>query len=281
MSTRTASNSTQPLAPSRVDVFGVNFDQFDEPSLVAHIIRECERGQGGWVVTPNVDIMRQIAQDSELANLVGRASLVVADGAPVEWAARVARKTFAHRAPGASVFWSLSEAAARADRPVLLLGGRRGAPEAAANALRAAYPGIAVDTHWPEMGFEARPQEMADLYSAVERSAGGIVFCGFGFPKQEKLMAELVAAFPQSWFLGIGGAIDMAAGIVGRAPEWMQRAGIEWTYRLGAEPKRLARRYLVEDIPFAAKLMRWAVSERLSALQDHKAIIGNLPLQTP
>lgn len=279
MSMTIASNPTRPSSPpARVDVFGVNFDQLDEPALVAYIIEELERSHGGWVVTPNVDILRQVAKDAQLANLVGRASLVVADGAPVEWAARIARKKFAHRAPGASVFWSLSEAAAKAGRPVLLLGGREGAPEAAADALRAAYPGIVVNTYWPEMGFEASLQAMTELYSAVQRSAGGVVFCGLGFPKQEKLMAELGTAFPQTWFLGVGGSIDMAAGIVGRAPEWMQRAGIEWTYRLAVEPKRLARRYLVDDIPFTAKLMRWAVGERWAGFPG---LARNLRLQTP
>lgn len=249
--------------PRRETVFGFEFDQLDEAGVIDYVTSELRHGRGGWVITPNVSILRQVSADPELAKLIRRASLVIADGAPVEWAGRVSGRIIVPRAPGATLFWALCAAAERESLPVLLLGGRPGSVEAAATTLRHRFPLISVDTHFPPYGFESDAQQRSQIRAAVGRSAGGMVFVGLGFPKQEKLMNQLAGEFPDTWFFGVGAAIDFAAGAVPRAPKWMQRAGLEWSFRLAVEPRRLARRYLVEDIPFTGKLARWAVSERL------------------
>jgi len=95
-----------------------------------------------------------------------------------------------------------------------------------------------------------------------------IVFCGFGFPKQERVIARLYETKPQCWFISCGASIEMVAGIVSRAPTWIQRLGFEWLYRLVQEPVRLSERYLVRGLPFTARFLYNAV--RCGVLQRVK-----------
>jgi N-acetylglucosaminyldiphosphoundecaprenol N-acetyl-beta-D-mannosaminyltransferase len=87
---------------------------------------------------------------------------------------------------------------------------------------------------------------------------------GLGFPKQERVIAVLRKRFPRTWFLGIGISIHFVGGDIARAPRWMQRLGLEWVHRLAQEPRRLAKRYLVHGLPFAARLLAHGAFARLS-----------------
>jgi N-acetylglucosaminyldiphosphoundecaprenol N-acetyl-beta-D-mannosaminyltransferase len=255
----------------RIDIFGVQFDTLDQAGVVGTIMSELRAGRGGWVATPNVDILRQLKADPELARLVAGASLVVVDGAPIEWAGRAAGHGEVPRVAGASVVEPLIKAAARDDVPVLLLGGRPGAGKRAAEVLRGSIPGLRVAEHCPPYGFETDLDRWTELVRAVTACEGGVVLCGFGCPKQERLMAELSLLFPGTWFLGIGGTIDFLAGDVRRAPTWVQRAGFEWAFRLLMEPRRLAHRYLVAGMPFAVRLLAWAARERMQGMAAGRA----------
>ncbi len=261
---------TNPGVVTRANVFGFDFDQLDERGVVDHVFGELERGRGGWMITPNLHILRQATRDEEVAQLVRTASLVIMDGAPVEWAGRVSRRSSVGRTPGSTVFWSLCESAARRGRSVLLMGGRAGSAEMAAAKLAELHPGISVSAHFPPFGFESDPQAMASIRDAVRHHDGGLVFVGLGCPKQERLMVDLSREFPSAWFFGVGAAIDFASGQLRRAPMWMQRSGLEWAHRLATEPRRLARRYLVEDLPFSSMLLTWAIAERVSAVRSRR-----------
>lgn len=263
---------------ARVRIFDVEFDDLDLAGVVRAVDDGISAGRGGWIVTPNVDILRQIAADAQFAELISGATLVIVDGAPVQWAGRIAGHKGVQRAPGASLALPLAAAARDRGVPVLLLGGRPGAGEQAAANLQAALPGIRVNDHCPDYGFEADPAKWDQVREAVRANVGGIVLCGFGCPKQERVMHRLYAEFPDTWFLGIGGTIDFLAGFVPRAPEWMQQVGFEWAYRLAAEPKRLARRYLVDGFPFAWRLMVWAAKERQQTAAVRR---GNRALPAP
>jgi N-acetylglucosaminyldiphosphoundecaprenol N-acetyl-beta-D-mannosaminyltransferase len=248
--------------PDCVSIMGVRFDAMNERQLIDLLLAELDAGRGGWVVNPNVDILRQTKQQPELAELVSSATLVVTDGAPVEWAGRLSGQEMPPRIPGSSLLWSLTAAAAARRRKVFLLGGRPGAGSKAMVALRQACPALQVDVHCPPLGFEADTAASEAVRTALRAAGSDIVFCAFGFPKQERLMAALAPDFPHVWFLGVGGSIDFAAGYIPRAPLWMQRAGVEWLFRLATEPRRLAGRYLRDDLPFAIRLLGWAVAYR-------------------
>jgi N-acetylglucosaminyldiphosphoundecaprenol N-acetyl-beta-D-mannosaminyltransferase len=158
---------TQIVRNHRANVFGVHFDQMNEPAVVAHVFSELEQGRGGWMVTPNLHILREVTRDPEVARLVRSAPLVVMDGAPVEWAGRLARRTTVARVPGSTVFWSLNAAAASRGVGVLLVGGRPGSADLAAAKLESLYPAIDVRSHFPPFGFESDPAARAEILDAV------------------------------------------------------------------------------------------------------------------
>lgn len=252
-------------APRFVDVMGVTFDNLDMQGVTGLIRQNLVEGYGGWVVTPNVDIVRQVWEDADLRGLVGDATLVIVDGAPVEWAGQLAHRVEVNRVAGASLVKPLLAVAEAEHRPVLLLGGRPGSAVAAARSLVGEFPELQINTHCPPLGFEDDRSAWADVFDAVSSTRGGLVFCGLGFPKQERVMRRLSADFPDTWFLGVGGSIDFLAEAIPRAPEWMQRAGVEWVFRLATEPRRLGRRYVVDGIPFGVHLMAWALVQRHGA----------------
>jgi N-acetylglucosaminyldiphosphoundecaprenol N-acetyl-beta-D-mannosaminyltransferase len=249
----------------RVSVAGVAVDALTEGEVVAHVMGALRRGQGGHIVTPNVDICRKAARDPVLARLVAAADLAVADGMPLVWAARLLGTPLPERVTGADLMCSLSAAAARHGFPVYLLGGPPGVAERAAATLAERCPELVVaGVSAPPLGFETCPEALADLRRSLVTAAPRIVFVGLGFPKQDLLIASLRADLPGTWFIGCGAAIAFTAGALPRAPAWMRRAGLEWLFRLMTEPARLARRYLVEDLPFALNMMSTSLACRFT-----------------
>jgi N-acetylglucosaminyldiphosphoundecaprenol N-acetyl-beta-D-mannosaminyltransferase len=246
-----------PSRPGRPAVLaGLSFHRLSEAQVVHHIVTASQVGQGGWVATPNIDICRQTQRDESLRRLVASASLIVPDGMPLIWAARLVGEPLPERVTGASLIFSLTQAAADRRRSIYLLGGAPGVPERAGEELRRRYPGLVVaGTDAPPMGFDADPQAVACVRDLIAAAAPDIVYVGLGFPKQERLIARLAPSFPGTWFVSCGAAISFAANALPRAPLWMQSAGLEWAFRLISEPRRLYRRYLLHDLPFAVKLL--------------------------
>ena len=240
-------------------------DPLTEEQVVERVRAALLQGQGGWIATPNVDHLRCASQDARLAELIGSASICVADGAPVVWASRLAGRSLPARVTGADLLWSLSAAAAEDGRAIYLLGGEPGVPEGAAEALKAAYPQLkVVGTCSPAFGFENDPDALRRCENDVVAAAPDLVFVGLGFPKQERIISEFSRSLPATWLLGCGAALPFAAGELQRAPGWLGRLGLEWLFRLVHEPRRLFRRYVLEDAPFAVRLLAWALRTRLA-----------------
>ncbi|SNT61220.1 polymer biosynthesis protein, WecB/TagA/CpsF family [Streptosporangium subroseum] len=248
--------ATRRRLRKRVHVAGIGLDPMTESDVVDHVIAALKRGEGGHIVTPNVDISRIVARDPEARRLVEDADLAVADGMPLVWAAKLLGTPVPGRITGADLIWSLSEAAAFYRYPVYLLGGPPGVAAQAACNLIGRYPGLVVaGVDAPTLGFEDVPESYARVRDDVIATGPRLVFVGLGFPKQDRLIAALREDLPGTWFVGCGSAIAFAAGTVQRAPVWAQRSGLEWLFRLLSEPGRLARRYLMDDLPYALRLL--------------------------
>lgn len=256
-----------------VTLAGVEFNNLDEQGVINHVLDELLARRGGWVVNPNIDVLRQVHADPELQSLVERAELTIADGTPLIWASRILKTPLAERVPGSQLIWSLSGEAAERGISVFLLGGNTGVATRAGAALSSRYPDLRLTgTHCPPFGFENDREQMQAIFSALESSSPELVFCGLGFPKQERLIAILVSRFPSMWFIASGGSLAMASGDARRAPEWIQSIGLEWLYRLLQEPRRLFSRYVIHDIPFALQLIFSSVRDRHSDRRDRTDI---------
>ncbi|MEV8630168.1 WecB/TagA/CpsF family glycosyltransferase [Streptosporangium sp. NPDC051023] len=251
---------------SRVRLGAVEVTAISEADVLDLVSHSWHLRRGGSIVTANVDIVRAATRDPALADLITHSELVVADGMPVVWAGRLAGLPIPGRVTGSSLVHTLTARAARERRSVYLLGGDLGIPETAALILGNLYPGLRVaGTCSPPFGFETTAEGLRKVIGRVTSAAPDLVLVGLGFPKQEHLIHALRAELPDAWYVGCGAGIPMAAGQFRRAPEVIQRIGAEWLFRLAQEPRRLARRYLRNDLPFALVMLTGALRSRLTA----------------
>jgi N-acetylglucosaminyldiphosphoundecaprenol N-acetyl-beta-D-mannosaminyltransferase len=249
--------------PARIDMMGLSIDRVSESETVEHAIAGVRRGEGGWICPANLDVLRQVVISPELRALVEDADLIVADGMPLLWASRVQGAALPERVAGSSLIHTLSAAAARSGASVFLLGGAPGVADRAAARLRADSPAIEIaGTYCPPLGFERDGDELERLEAALRHGRPDIVFVALGFPKQERLIERLRTRFPSVWFVSVGASFSLVAGELARAPAWMRRTGLEWVHRLAQEPRRLARRYLVDGIPFLVRLLAASARRR-------------------
>jgi N-acetylglucosaminyldiphosphoundecaprenol N-acetyl-beta-D-mannosaminyltransferase len=247
----------QTTTRDRLSLGALRFDSLTAGDVVEAISRDLERGVGGTVITPNVDILRQCETSPVLAELVNGASMVVADGMPVVWASHIAGSPLPERLAGSDLVPLVVEQCARTDRRICFFGGGETVAAAAAARFASGFAAhrrpVAVTPPHVSGGFDdAAIDEFARM---LQRNGCDVVFLGLGFPKQERLMLELSRRLPGTWFLGVGAALDFEAGRISRAPQVMRKVGLEWLFRLAMEPRRLYRRYLVEDGPFLVRFL--------------------------
>lgn len=253
---------TMRIGPAEIHVL-------TEHGCIDAILRGLEAGRGGVVVTHNLDHVRRLDRDVDFRALCDRADLRTADGMPLVWASRLMGRPLPERVAGSDLTWSLSRALGPRRGSIFLLGGDPGTAEAAAGRLAADVPGLRIaGTACPAFGFEDRPDELDALRAAVHAARPDVVYVALGSPKQERLIEALRGEAPQAWWLGVGISFSFVCGDVQRAPAWMRATGLEWLHRLGQEPRRLARRYLVDGPPFAARLLAGSLVQRFRTVPD-------------
>jgi N-acetylglucosaminyldiphosphoundecaprenol N-acetyl-beta-D-mannosaminyltransferase len=260
-----STNNGLSRAERRMRLMGAPVGVVTEASAVGAIVDAAEAGRGHWTITANLDHLRRYHCDPIAKGLIDEADLVVADGMPVIWASRLAGEPLPERVSGSSMVWSICEAASGRGLSVFLLGGDPGVAERAAGVFRDRYPGLEIaGTACPPVGFESDAQELDRVRRQVTEGAPQIVFVALGFPKQDLLIRSLRGSLPGTSFLGVGISLSYATGDVSRAPNWLCSLGLEWAHRLSQEPTlRLARRYLVDGLPFGLRLMASAARHRV------------------
>jgi len=245
-----------PSAPPAVELEGVRLHALDEQQCVALVLEASSAGCGGWIVTPNLDHLRRLRSDESLRACYARADLAVADGMPLVWACRLQNTPLPGRVAGSDLIWSLSRAAAEKGLSVFFLGGDPGTAEEAARGLCARFENLRVaGVACPAPGFESRPGEIEQLAAHLAEVRPDVIFVALGSPKQEALIERLRPGLPSAWWMGVGISFSFVAGRVNRAPMWLRSIGCEWLHRMAQEPRRLARRYLLDGIPFGAGLI--------------------------
>jgi N-acetylglucosaminyldiphosphoundecaprenol N-acetyl-beta-D-mannosaminyltransferase len=251
---------------ARVSLMGMPLDVATADAVVEHVVGSLSTHRGGAVMTPNVDHLRRFVRRPELRRHFFAADVVVADGQPLVWAARLQGTPIPARVAGSDLVLDVARAAGDHGFTVFLLGGAGRSAEGAAAALARRVPGLrVVGTHSPSEGFEARPEDVALLHAAVVSARPDIVLVGLPFPKADRLIEELRHLLPEAWFFALGVTFSFLSGEIPRAPLWMQRTGLEWVHRLRQEPRRLFRRYVVDGIPFALVMFGSVSRRRLTA----------------
>ncbi len=243
--------------PDQVHLFGIRLDNLSMAETLERV-RGFLRGSGRhYVVTPNVDHVVRLQRDPEFRQIYLRASLVVADGMPLIWASRLLGKPLKDRVTGTDLLRPVCRIAAEEGASVFFLGGNPGVAEKAAENLSRELPGLRVaGTSAPPFGFEYDPEEDRRVVEAIQRSKADILFVCLGAPKQERWIARHLEELPVKAAFCVGSALDYPAGAARRAPLWMRKGGLEWVWRILLEPRRLARRYLIEDAAFFGIFLR-------------------------
>lgn len=247
------------------EIMGMRLERYDEAETVQAVFARVGGHGGGWMVNPNLDVLRQYSRSPEVRELLEGATLAVADGMPLVWASALAGCPLPARVAGSTLIYDLSEEAGRRQASVFFLGGAPGTAAGAAEVLAERCPGMRIaGTYCPPFGFEDDPALLEEICDTVRSAGADLVFVALGFPKQERLVTRLRTVAPNSFFVCVGISFSFVTGEVARAPEWIQQTGFEWLYRLSQEPGRLWRRYLLHDIPFALQLLTWAAYTRLT-----------------
>lgn len=258
------------VIPPKTNVLGVGVSRADYGQIL-RLAREWIAEKRAWERSGSPDAAAPSARytaimsvhpimlayfDPAYRNILNGADLVTSDGMPLVWAARSLGAPMQRRVYGPDLMIALCGQAQRLGHRVFLYGGREDTLPLLRVRLAARLPGLAVVGAYSPPFRPLTPQEDRAAVEAIRASGADIVFCGIGAPKQERWMAEHAPVLPGCLLLGVGAAFDFHAGRVKQAPRWMQRNGLEWLFRLGMEPRRLWRRYLVVNPMF---LLLWAL----------------------
>jgi len=236
-------------------------------NLVDHIFASLQAGRGGWLVTANLDFLRRYVRDAQMRELYDAAEIRVADGMPLVWACRIQGDGIPERVPGSSLVWPMVERAAQEGRSVYLLGGASDAGSRAGKAMLKRYPSLKLSgSSSPSIDSPPSPSQIESIVAELSKARPDILLVGLGSPKQEQVIRVLRKHLPATWMVGVGISFSFIAGDLKRAPDWMSRAGLEWVHRMFQDPRRLAKRYLVDDLPFALRVFPHALRIRFSRL---------------
>jgi N-acetylglucosaminyldiphosphoundecaprenol N-acetyl-beta-D-mannosaminyltransferase len=250
-------SSAQRLRIGEVPIDVLTFEQ-----ALDAIVALATHGRGGYVVTPNIDHVVLADSNLDFRDAYEKASLSLVDGMPLLWASRLLGVPLPQKISGADLVEPLMQRAAKEGLRVYLLGAGPGVAQKAGEVLHARYGVNIVGFDAPMLSLSPDASETHDALERVRAARPHLLLVAFGAPKQEILMSRFRDVYAPAVALGIGASLDFIAGTVQRAPKWMSNNGLEWAYRLTREPKRLWRRYLVNDPKFVAILAKTVARSR-------------------
>jgi N-acetylglucosaminyldiphosphoundecaprenol N-acetyl-beta-D-mannosaminyltransferase len=234
--------------PRRIRIGTLPVDRVDFEGALDAIDELVRKKQGGLVFTPNVDHVVQAEHDPRLRAAYAEVSLSLVDGMPLLWAARLLKTPVPAKVSGSDLVWPLMRRAAERSYRVYFLGGAPGNAELARDKLLAELPElqvVGIDAAHVDINGQASAQE--PILNRIRSAKPDLLLVALGAPKQEIWSFEQRAQLDPVVSIGVGASLDFIAGAVRRAPRWMSDAGLEWAFRLGQEPRRLATRYLLRD----------------------------------
>ena len=234
---------------SRMRFLNTEVDNLTMEAAICKINELIVNKKPSYVVTPNVDHIVKLEEDKEFQEVYKSADLILTDGMPLIWISKLKKKPIKEKVSGSDLFPKVCKMAADKGYKVFLLGAAEGVADKAADNLRKKYEGLnIIGTYSPSYGFENKEDEIKHIIRIINDIKPDILAVGLGAPKQEKFLYKYRNKLNVPISLAIGATIDFEAGNVSRAPKWMQNSGLEWFYRLLKEPKRMFKRYLVDDI---------------------------------
>ncbi len=250
----------------QINFMGIRIDNVTLREVMERVAACVEAKEKMYVVTPNVDHIVKLQKDEAFRRAYAQAGLVTVDGTPIMKAAAWYGTPFKEKIPGPELAEAAVRLAAEKGYSVFFLGAAPGVGDLAAEKLKEKYPGLhCAGAYSPASGFEKNQQERQRIADALNAASPDIVIAGMGSPKTEILLMEEYQKWDARVTFSTGAAIDFFAGKVTRCPRWVNRLGMEWFFRFLMEPKRLFKRYFVDDMAFLPLVFKYRPRKQKNA----------------
>ena len=238
-------------------ILGINVSTEKRGNILKNIIRRLRVGKKFYIVTPNPEIMMYALKDKEYRHVLDQAQFAIPDGVGVLMASKILKKGVLERITGVDFMMEVVRECAREGLTTGFLGGGSGIAEGVADCLKKIHPKL-------KIGFTGEEWDEKKMASGGWQVAGGsalkhidMLFVAFGFPKQEKWIADNLDKIPVTAAMGVGGSFDFITGKVKRAPSILRRIGLEWLYRVSVQPWRVKRQLALPQFAY------YVIRERL------------------
>lgn len=239
---------------SRANVLGIGVHAIDLPTAASIIESAVAQGEKGYVCVTGVHGVMEAQRDPEVKNILNRAFLVTPDGMPTVWVGRAQGNSAMKRVFGPDLMIEVCRRSVGTGVRHFFYGGNPGVADELAERLRRMFPGIAIAGTFTPPFRLLEPSELFALEKQMHVARPDIVWVGLSCPKQEKFMAANFQRLPCKIMIGVGAAFNIHTGRVKDAPQWIKDAGMQWAHRLLQEPRRLWKRYLVNNSAFLVAL---------------------------
>jgi len=235
------------MQPARVNILGVGVSAINMAMALEIIEGWIARGERRYVCVTGVHGVMESQRDENLRHIHNRAGLVTPDGMPLVWLSRLYGFRHVERVYGPDLMLALCERSVAQGYRHFFYGGAEGVPEQLAANMQQRFPGLQVVGTYSPPFRPLTPEEDENIVQMINEANPDILWVGLSTPKQERWMAAHVGRLVAPVLIGVGAAFDFHTGRKPQAPPWMQRNGLEWLFRLLTEPRRLWRRYLINN----------------------------------
>jgi len=243
---------------NRVQIMGCPIDNLSMNETLQKIEGFIRSGGSHQHVVVNVDKLVKASKDPELRRIINECALVNVDGMPVVWASRLLGKPLKERVAGVDLFESLVKRAAEKGWRVFFLGAREEIVRGVKDLYEKNLPGLQVagyrNGYW-------RSEEEATVVKLMGSSRPDLLFVAMSSPNKEQFLGRYQAEMKVPFAMGVGGSFDVVVGKVKRAPVWMRRCSLEWFFRFLQEPRRMFKRYFIDDMYFFWLLLKELLSK--------------------
>jgi N-acetylglucosaminyldiphosphoundecaprenol N-acetyl-beta-D-mannosaminyltransferase len=245
----------------RFEVLGVRVSALSLDLATRLILEARGRRQRGYVCLATANGVIEAGRDRAVMDAFNGSWLTTPDGMPMVWLGRHAGHPAITRVYGPDLMYAVCRAGRELGLKHFLYGGNEGVAAQLRDKLKSYFPGIEIVGTFTPPFRDLTPDEFRQLQAEVARGRPDVIWVGLSSPKQELFMAKTWQQLDAATMIGVGAAFDFLTGRVRQAPRWMQRSGLEWLFRLGAEPRRLWKRYLIYTPIFAARVL-WQLGKR-------------------
>ncbi|MDO5409681.1 MAG: WecB/TagA/CpsF family glycosyltransferase [Lachnospiraceae bacterium] len=237
----------------RIKFLGTFVDNLTMEETIEEVDKYIYKNKPLHLIGVNADKINELSKDFKLRKLVNECGIINADGASVVWASKVLHLPIKERVAGIDLMLKLVKLAEKKKYSIYLLGAKQEVVEKTAETLQKSYPGLHIagyrngyftESEWPQIAEE------------IEKSKAQLVFVGISSPMKEYLIEYFQKRNMNQVFMGVGGSFDVISGNIPRAPEWVQKIGMEWFFRFLQEPQRLWKRYLIGNTIFVFRVYR-------------------------